>query len=103
MSVIEANKDIFEKEVIKEKGKVLVDFNANWCGPCQMLKPILEQVSNEREDIKFLSLNVDQEENIAREYGIMSIPCLILFEFGKETKRTIGFQNKESIINFLGE
>ena len=102
MAVIEANKNIFEKEVINSKSKVLVDFNADWCGPCQMLKPGLEKLSEEI-DTKIISINVDNEPEIAREYGIMSIPCLIVFENGKEINRSVGFKDKEQILNLIGE
>ena len=93
----------FEKEVLKSDKKVLVDFYATWCGPCRMLSPIVEEIKEERKDIKVLSIDVDEEEEIAREYGIMSIPCLIVFEDGKEINRSIGFQSKESILEMLGE
>ena len=101
MAVIEANKEVFEKEI--KEGKVLVDFNASWCGPCQMLKPVLEQLSEDRKDIKFISIDTDQEEELARNFGIMSIPCLILFEEGKEVKKAIGFQSKSDLEEFIGE
>jgi len=101
MAVIEANKEIFDKEI--KEGKVLVDFNASWCGPCQMLKPVLEQLSEDRKDIKFISIDTDKEEELARSFGIMSIPCLILFEDGKEINKTIGFQSKSDLEEFIGE
>ena len=101
MAVIEANKEIFEKEI--KEGKVLVDFNASWCGPCQMLKPVLEQLSEDRKDIKFISIDTDKKEELARSFGIMSIPCLILFEDGKEVKKAIGFQSKSNLEEFIGE
>ena len=93
----------FEKEVLKSDKKVLVDFNATWCGPCRMLAPIIEEIKEERKDIKVLSIDVDDEEDLAREYGIMSIPCLIVFEKGKEINRAVGFMPKESIEEMLGE
>ncbi len=72
-------------ELIQEK--VLVDFYANWCGPCKMLSPILEKL----EEVKVLKVNVDENPELARKYGVMSIPCLILFDKGKELKRNVGF------------
>ena len=99
MAVIEADKELFEKEI--KEGKVLVDFNADWCGPCQMLKPVIEQLSEEKKDLKIVSVNIDNEEDLTREYGVMSIPCLIVFEDGKEIKRKVGFQNKEAIESLL--
>ena len=86
--VIEGNKEIFEKEVINGEGKVLVDFNATWCGPCKMLKPVLDQVAKDGK--KIVAIDVDDDRDLAIEYGINSIPCLILFENGKEVKRSVG-------------
>ena len=93
----------FDKEVLKSDKKVLVDFNATWCGPCRMLAPIIEEIKEERKDIKVLSIDVDDETDLAREYGIMSIPCLIIFENGKEINRAVGFKSKEDIEEMLGE
>lgn len=84
------------KELIKEK--ILVDFYANWCGPCKMLSPELERVES---NTKVIKVNVDEFEELAREYGIMSIPALILFDKGKEIKRNIGFMDKERIQKFI--
>lgn len=84
------------KDLIKDK--ILVDFYANWCGPCKMLAPILEKVDS---NLKVVKVDVDAFEKLAKEYGIMSIPTLILFENGKEIKRNIGFISKEQIENFL--
>lgn len=84
------------QEVIKKK--VLVDFFANWCGPCKMLGPILEKISDEIEVVK---VDVDAYQTLAREYGVMSIPCLILFEEGKEVKRTVGFLPEPKLREFI--
>lgn len=78
--------------------KVLVDFYANWCGPCKMLGPELEKISDEIEVIK---INVDEHQDLAREYGIMSIPCIILFNEGKELKRNIGFMPEAKLREFI--
>ena len=78
--------------------KVLVDFYANWCGPCKMLGPELEKISDEIEVIK---INVDEHQDLAREYGIMSIPCIILFNEGKELKRNIGFMPESKLREFI--
>ena len=99
MGVIEINSDTFKSEVLYFKDRVLVDFNADWCGPCQMIKPILEEL----DIIKVVSVNVDNEEDLAREYGVMSIPCLVLFDKGVEINRTVGFISKEEIERFVGE
>ena len=83
-------------ELIKEK--VLVDFYANWCGPCKMLSPVLEKVSN---DIKIIKVDIDKYNDLAREYGIMSIPCLIMFDKGKEIKRNVGFLPETKLKEFI--
>lgn len=103
MKIIEIKENEFEKEVIKEKREVLVDFYANWCGPCKMLKPVLEQIAAINEKIKVVSINVDEAENLAMAYGISSIPCVIKFKDGKELERSIGFKSKEEIEKMIGE
>ena len=97
MEIIHLEKNNF-KELIKKENKVLVDFYATWCGPCKMLGPILEQVES---NIKVIKIDTDEFENLAREYGIMSIPTLILLEDSKEIKRNIGFISKEELEDFL--
>mgnify|MGYP004536307891 FL=1 len=82
------------------KSKVLVDFYADWCGPCKMLAMEIEKVASEI-DIDIVKVNVDEEEDIARKYGVMSIPTLILFENGQELKKTIGFMPKDKIKEFI--
>ena len=83
-------------ELIKEK--TLVDFYANWCGPCKMIAPELEKVES---NVKVIKVDVDEFEELARTYGVMSIPTLVLFENGKELKRTIGFVDKDKIEKFI--
>lgn len=101
MKVIEVNELNFEKEVLEHE-KVLVDFNATWCGPCRMLRPILDEFSEET-NVKICSIDVDQNENLARNYNIYSIPCLILFKNGKEVKRNIGLISMDDLKRFVGE
>lgn len=96
MSLIHYEKDF--TSLIKDKA--VVDFYANWCGPCKMFGPVFENVSN-KNDYNFIKLDVDKYSEVAREYGVMSIPTVILFENGKEVKRFIGFMNEEEFINFL--
>ena len=103
MKVIDVNKSNFEEEVIKSTTKVLVDFNADWCGPCKMLRPVLDQVAEEKDNIKIVSINVDFNENLAREYNVFSIPCLVLIENGKEIKRSVGMISKSQLEDFIGE
>ena len=95
MEIIHLKNENF-KELIKEK--TLVDFYANWCGPCKMIAPELEKVES---NVKVVKVDVDEFEDLAREYGVMSIPTLILFDQGKEMKRTIGFIDKDKIEKFL--
>ena len=102
MAVITINKDNFEEEVLKSDKKVLVDFNADWCGPCRMLKPVIEEISNNNNYI-VASVNIDDEEDLAREYGVMSIPCLVVFLNGKEVKRSVGLIPKSEVESLLGE
>lgn len=103
MEILNVSKNNFETEVLKSEKKVLVDFNANWCGPCRMLRPVLDEISKENNNIKIVSINVDDNEELAMAYGVMSIPCLILFEKGTETRRNVGLMPKEEIVKFLGE
>ena len=96
MAVIEIN-DINFEEVIKENDKVLVDCFANWCGPCRMLSPVIDELSEEIKEVKFCKLDVDDNEEIARKYGIMSIPALLYFENGNLISKSVGFKPKEEI------
>ena len=100
--MIKINKDNFESVVLKAEGKVLVDFNADWCGPCRMLHPVLEELE-EKGNYKIASINVDENPELSQQFGVMSIPCLVVFENGKEVNRSIGFKPKEEIESMLGE
>ena len=103
MKIIEVNKDNFENEVIKSDKKVIADFNANWCGPCKMLKPILEEFSENNDTVKVVSINIDEEDELSEQYNVSSIPCLIVFDKGKETKRSVGLISKDDIESLIGE
>lgn len=92
----------FDEEVLNNEGKTIVDFWAPWCGPCKMFGPIFENISKSHDDIKFCKLNVDEDEKeISRDLGVMSIPTIILFENGKEIKRNVGFLSEDDLNNFL--
>ena len=103
MKIVEINKDTFENEVLKSDIPVLVDFNADWCGPCMMLRPILDELSEERSDYKIVSINIDDEDELAEEYGVSSIPCLVVFKDGKEVKRSVGLRPKSDIETMMEE
>ena len=92
------NESNFNEEIAV--GKVLVDFYADWCGPCKMLLPVLEE-SEEKIGIPIKKVNVDESTSIAREYGVMTIPTLILFDNGKEIKRNVGFVNVQELEEFV--
>lgn len=92
----------FNDDVLNFKGKVLVDFNAEWCGPCQALKPILEEAEAELpEGTKIVPVDIDEYSELAREYDVSSIPCLVLFEDGKEIDRFVGLMSKKKILKIL--
>ena len=93
---LETEKDF--KDLITKEKKVLVDFFATWCGPCKMLGPVLEKAESK---LKVIKVDTDEFEDLSREYGVMSIPTLVLIENGKEIKRNIGFIDKNNLENFL--
>ena len=99
--MIELNKKNFEEEIKSYKGKVMVDFYADWCGPCQMLGPIVEEIAKEAKDFKVGKINVDDNEDIAREYGVMSIPCVIAYSNGKEINRSVGLVDKDTLLKIM--
>ncbi len=101
MAVVTLTQENFEAEVIKSDIPVLVDFWASWCGPCRMLSPIVDQIAEERTDIKVGKVNVDEQEELAMRYGIMSIPTLIVFKNGEIVKKTMGVQPKAAILGLL--
>lgn len=103
MAILEVTSENFETEVLNSTKPVLVDFYANWCGPCKMLRPILEELETEKQGIKFVSINVDDADLLAEKYGVQSIPCVVLFNHGKESARSVGFRPKEDFEEMLGE
>lgn len=103
MSVIKGTAMNFESEVLAADGPVLVDFWAEWCGPCQMIAPVLEQVAQERPEIKICKVNVDEEMALAQQYQVAHIPFLLLFKKGEVVKKMVGLQSKEELLLLLDE
>ena len=97
MKVIEVNQASFEAEVINSDVPVLADFNAEWCGPCQAMKPMLDEISESDPGYKIVSINIDDEDELAEEYEITSIPCLVVFKNGKEFNRSVGLMSRDDI------
>lgn len=102
MAVNKVNNDTFKTQVLENTKPVLVDFYADWCGPCKMLAPVVEQIAAESSDYEVFKLNVDEAPEIAAKYGVMSIPTLIVFKGGEVAGKTIGVQSKQTIVNMLG-
>ncbi|MBR1738810.1 MAG: thioredoxin [Ruminococcus sp.] len=101
MSVTVVTDDTFEAEVLRAEGTVLVDFWAPWCGPCMRLSPLVDEVSEERQDVKFCKVNVDDCPDVSAAMGIMSIPALIVFRNGEQAGLSIGAVPKEKILALL--
>lgn len=100
MAIVHANDETFHSEINDSK-PVLVDFYADWCGPCKMLAPILESIDEDRANVKIVKVNVDEAENIARSFGVMSIPTLIVFKDGREVAKNIGLVSKNDIMDMI--
>ena len=101
MSAINIHKNNFQNEVLNSEKKVLLDFWAPWCGPCRMVVPIVEEIADERPDIKVGKINVDEEVELASQFGIMSIPTLVVIENGKIVNQAMGARPKEAILGML--
>ena len=101
MSAININKNNFQNEVLNSDKKGLLDFWAPWCGPCRMVVPIVEEIADERPDIKVGKINVDEEVELASQFGIMSIPTLVVIEKGKIVNQAMGARPKEAILGML--
>ena len=95
--MVDVTKATFEEEVLKAENLVIVDFWAPWCGPCRMTGPVLEAIDSERDDVKICKVNVDDEGELAGEYGIMNIPAMFFFKGGKKVGEVIGFRPKEEL------
>ena len=100
-AVITLTSENFEEQVLKSKQAVLVDFYADWCVPCKMMAPVIEEIAGEVNDVKVGKLNIDNEMEIAQKYGVMSIPTLIVFQDGKEVKRDLGAKPKRAVLDML--
>jgi thioredoxin 1 len=98
---ISATNDTFESEVLKADGKVIVDFWAEWCGPCHAVSPVLDRIAGEH-DLKLVKVNIDEEQDLAQRYGVASIPFMLLFEDGQPTGSAIGAMPKGSLERALG-
>ena len=103
MSYLHITKENFEEAVLQADRKVLLDFWATWCGPCQMIAPVLEEIAEENEHLLLAKVNVDEEPELAIRYGISSIPTVLVFEGGVKTAQVIGFRKKQELLKEIGE
>ena len=101
MSVLKITSENFESEVINSKEPVMIDFFANWCGPCKMMSPVIDEIAEELQNIKVGKINVDENQDLAMKYNVMSIPTIVIIQDGKEIKRFVGVQDKENLIKDL--
>jgi thioredoxin 1 len=101
MYSISVNKENFQKEVLESKEPVLLDFYANWCGPCRMVLPIVEQIAEEHPEYKVCKVNVDEQPELASRFSVMSIPALFVLKDGKVVNQSLGAQPKEQILSML--
>ena len=102
MAVVTITKENFAQEVLQSAKPVLLDFWPSWCGPCRMLSPIVDEVAEERGDVKVGKVNVDEQPELAGEFGVMSIPTLLVFEQGKLVRQAVGARPKASVLDLLG-
>ena len=99
--IINVSRENFQTEVLNSEKTVLIDFYADWCGPCKMLSRVVEQFASENESIKVVKINVDDEQTLAVEYGVMSIPTLVVIKKGQEANRSVGLVSKDDILNLV--
>ncbi|MDO4459167.1 MAG: thioredoxin [Clostridia bacterium] len=102
MAVITITKDNFDEVVLMSKKPVLVDFWAVWCGPCKMVSPIIDEIAEEEDSIVVGKINVDEQPDLAMEFGVMSIPTLLVFEGGQVVNKAVGARGKDDILDLLG-
>lgn len=101
MSVLHITKENFQKEIMESQKPVLVDFFADWCGPCKMVSPILDEIAKEQDGVKIGKINVDEEGELAMSFQVMSIPTLMVFQDGKIVQKALGAQSKQAILSML--
>lgn len=101
MGILHVNKDNFKEHVLKSKGVVLVDFYADWCGPCRTMTPIIEELASEFSEVKFIKINVDENPDLSSQYEIFSIPTILIFKDGEIVNQFIGATNKETLAQNL--
>ena len=101
MSALNITKQNFQEEVLNSDKKVLIDFWAAWCGPCRRVSPVIEEIAEERPDVKVCKVNVDEQQELAAEFQIMSIPALVVMEHGKIVNQSVGARPKDQILGLL--
>ena len=101
MAIVNITNANFKEEVLDSDKKVLVDFWAPWCGPCRMVSPIVDEIAEENSDIKVAKINIDEQPQLASQYGVMSIPTLLVFENGDVIEKAVGARNKSFILQML--
>ena len=101
MSVISINKNNYEKEVLNSDKKVLLDFYADWCGPCRMVAPVVDEIAKEHPEYKIGKVNVDEQPELASSFGVMSIPTIFVLEGGKVVKKALGARSKTELLEML--
>ncbi len=101
MAALKITKENFQTEVMEAKETVLIDFWASWCGPCKMIGPIIDQIADERKDVKVCKINVDDEQELAVKFKVMSIPTLMVFKDGKVVNQSLGAKPKAAILSML--
>ncbi|MBQ4650417.1 MAG: thioredoxin [Firmicutes bacterium] len=102
MSALNITKENFQKEIIESEKPVLVDFFASWCGPCQSLMPVIDEIAAERSDIKVAKINVGEELELARKYRVMSVPTLLVVKNGEVVSRSLGALPKNEVLSLIG-